>query len=175
VFQAAVVGFDAVVFVLLDLMPGGGDKGTPYAFGDIIMCLDRPGTLTIDSIELIDATGGLRIDDFGVIPNAMESDHFGYEDSSVPIAQTTPQPSYPVIMTKACPTSFNLPAVPNPQSVAVLLQYSKSTNTSAASRGIKINYTTAGHQEWVKLEWTVALCATDTGTGDQACSDVHGS
>ena len=139
------------------------------------MCLDRPGTVTIDSIELIDATDGLCIDDFGVIPNAMESDHSGYEDNSVPIAQTTPKPSHPVIMTKACPTSFNLPPVPNPQSVALLLQYNKSTDTSAASQGIKINYTTAGHQEWVELGWTVALCAKETGTGDEACSELRGN
>jgi hypothetical protein len=137
------------------------------------MCLDRPGTVTIDSIELIDSTDGIRIDDFGVIPNAMESGHYGYEDSSVPIAQTTPKSSHPVIMTKACPTSFNLPPVPNPQSVALLLQYSKTADTSAASQGIKIKYTTAGHKEWVKVGWTVALCAKETGTGDQACSDLR--
>jgi hypothetical protein len=103
----------------------------------------------------------------------MESGNSGYEDNSVPIAQMTPKPSHRVIMTKACPASFNLPPVPNPQSVALLLQYSKSTDTSVASQGIKINYTTAGHKEWVELGWTVALCAKETGTGDQACSDLR--
>lgn len=144
-------------------------QATVDVFGDIIICLDKPGTVTIDSIELTDATDGIRIDDFGVIPNRMESDHGGYDDNSVPIAQTTPRPSHPVIMTKACPKTFNEPPRPDPQSVALLLQYSKTTDKSATSQGIKINYTTADHKEWVKLRWTVALCTKETAALGASC------
>lgn len=144
-------------------------QATAYVFGDIIICLDKPGTVTIDSIELVNATDGIRIDDFGVIPNRMESNQSGYDDNSVPIAQTTPRPSHPVIMTTACPKTGNEPPRPDPQSVALLLQYSKTTDKSATSQGIKINYTTAGHKEWVKLGWTVALCAKETAASAANC------
>ena len=144
-------------------------QATAYVFGDIIICLDKPGSVTIDSIELVNATDGIRIDDFGVIPNVMESDQGGYDDNSVPIAQTTPRPSHPVIMTTACPKTGNEPPRPDPQAVALLLQYSKTTDKSATSQGIKINYTTAGHKEWVKLGWTVALCAKETGESGASC------
>lgn len=96
---------------------------------------------------MVNATNGIRIDDFGVIPNGMENDQAGYDDNSVPIAQTTPRPSDPVIMTKACPKTFNEPPRPDPQPVALLLQYSKTSDKSATSQGIKVNYTTAGHKE----------------------------
>jgi hypothetical protein len=146
-------------------------RGTPYVFGDIIMCLDKPGTVTIDSIDLVDPTNGIRIDDFGVIPNGMESDQGGYDDNSVPIARTTPRPSRPVIMTKECPKTFNEPPRPDPQTVALLLQYSKTTDKSATSQGVKINYTTAGRKEWVTLKWVVALCAKEPGSGASCAPD----
>jgi len=145
-------------------------RGTPYVFGDIVLCLDKPGVVTINNVELIGATNGLRIDDFAVIPNVMESGHEGYFDNSVPIAQVNPRPARPVVMTKKCPKSGNEPPRPDPQTVALLLQYSKTIDRNATSQAIKINYTTAGRKESLALEWQVALCAKLTGTGDEQCA-----
>ncbi|HEU0240434.1 MAG TPA: hypothetical protein VFR11_14310 [Micromonosporaceae bacterium] len=143
--------------------------GTPYVFGDVIICLDKPGLVTIDSIEVIDPTNGLHIDDFAVIPNAMESGHYGYGDNSVPIAQVRPPVARPVVMTKKCPT-FTGPLRPDPQAVALLLQYSKPTDASATGQGIKINYTSAGRKESISLQWGVDLCANQPGNGLVPCA-----
>ena len=136
--------------------------GVPYTVGDLIICLDRPGKVTIEDIEMIKPEGGLQLDDFSVIPNAMESGAGGFEDSNVPISRLTPSPAKPVVMTHACPADWNAPPVPNPQSVALLLQYSKSSDRAATSAGITVLYSSSGHKDKLTLRWTVGLCPDET-------------
>jgi hypothetical protein len=135
-------------------------EGTPYVFGDIILCLNKPGLVTLTSVEPVEARNGIRIDDFAVIPNGMESGEGGYDDNSVPIARIAPQPARPATMRYACPADFNPDhAVAVPQMVALLLQYSKTTDLTASSTGVKVHYKTGGRSEWISLPWEVTLCA----------------
>jgi hypothetical protein len=136
--------------------------GVPYTVGDLIICLDRQGKATIDSVEMIKPTGGLHIDDFAVIPNRMESGQDGFEDDNTPISRLAPKPSHPVVVTRACPASWNAPPTANPQSVALLLQYSKPSSKSAAESGIAVHYTSSGHKETLSLTWTLGLCEKET-------------
>lgn len=141
------------------------DKGshrhrTPYVFGDIILCLNKPGLVTLTSVEPVDARNGIRIDDFAVIPNGMESGEGGYDDNSVPISRIKPQPKRPATMRYACPPDFNPDhAVAVPQMVALLLQYSKTTDLTASSIGLKVHYKTGRSSAWISLPWEVTLCA----------------
>src|SRR5215467_9780750 len=101
---------------------------TPYTFGDVIICLDRPGNVVITGIDQVDPFGGMRIDDFAVIPNMMEWGLEGYDDNSVPIERLLPGHAGHVTMTNACPADIESPPPPTPShdppsSVALILQY----------------------------------------------------
>ena len=141
--------------------------GIPYTNGDLVMCLTKPGRAVITSIDQIDVQGGLRIDDFAVIPNAMEQGKSGVGDSNIPIAQLVAQPDRPVVLTSQCPANTEpSPSLAHPRSVALLLQYGKSTNETASDKGIVLHYTSGGTKYSLTLDWEISLCAPgDTTTG----------
>lgn len=61
---------------LRDAAPGTGGivgqidtkGGTPYAFDDATLCLTGPGAVTVEKVELVAPTGGLRLGTFSVLP-----------------------------------------------------------------------------------------------------------
>jgi hypothetical protein len=132
---------DARIIVPGGPVPAGGAyadtrAGVPFVVGDLIICLDRPGTAVIAKIDPIQPTGGFRIDAFAVIPNAMERGGEGFTDNSIPLAQQV-STSQPVELTKECPPSNEpSPSPEPPQSVALLLEYSKPTDATASDQGI---------------------------------------
>jgi hypothetical protein len=161
--RIVVPGFDRAGGALSDT-----HAGIPYTNGDLVMCLTKPGRIVITSIDQIDPQGGLRIDDFAVIPNAMEQGKSGIGDNNLPIAQQVAQPDDPVVMTNQCPASTEQPS-PSPQhprSVALLLQYGKPTDATASDKGIVLHYTSGGTKYSLTLDWEIDLCAPgDTTTG----------
>ncbi|WP_091381310.1 hypothetical protein [Actinokineospora alba] len=62
---------------LRDAAPGtGGIVGqidtkaeTPYSFDDATLCLVGPGSVTIEKVEIVAPTGGLRLGTFSVLPS----------------------------------------------------------------------------------------------------------
>ncbi len=141
-------------------------SNTPYTVGDLVTCLDRPGHLVINRIELIEPTGGLTLDDFAVIPNDMERGEFGFEDGNRSLADLGLSPGTPVVVDKQCPDwALSPDPARKPQSVALLLEYSKPTEATGASDGIAIHYTSGSNNYTVWVPWGLVLCsATDVTT-----------
>jgi hypothetical protein len=145
---------------------GGGGVGysnsrpyTPYTIGDQVTCLDRPGRVVINWIELIESTSGLRLDDFAVIPNDMERGGFGFVDGNRSLADLGLSTGAPVVVDQTCP-DFNVPsnASRTPRSVALLLEYSKPTEATAASHAIVVHYTSGSNNYTVRVAWEMVLC-----------------
>jgi hypothetical protein len=139
----------------------------PYTVGDLIVCIDRPGRAVIDRIELKDPLGDLSLDAFAVIPNAMERGELGFNDDNRTIAEQGLLPDGPVVIDKPCPDIDSAPPDPTrtPQSVALLLQYSKPTEQTAGNHGIVIHYTSGGHAYSLPIQWEIMLCGPhDTTT-----------
>jgi hypothetical protein len=145
----------------------------PYTVGDLIVCLDRPGRAVIDRIEPKDPLGDLSLDAFAVIPNVMERGELGFNDDNRTIAEQGLLPDGPVVIDKPCPDIERARPDPTrtPQSVALLLQYSKPTEQTAGNHGIVIHYTSGGHTYSLPLRWEIMLCGPhDTTTKECAKS-----
>jgi hypothetical protein len=110
------------------------------------MCLDQPGRAVIDHIDLVDVSGGLRIDAFTVMPVAVARER---QDLAVPGLS-----GRPVVVDQPCP-----------ELVALILQYSKTSDETGSSRGIVVHYTSGGTPYSVAVPVQVVLCAsTDVTT-----------
>lgn len=141
----------------------------PYTVGDLIMCLSRPGRVVLDRIESKDPFGGLVLDAFAVIPNEGERGGNGFSDDNRnrTLSELGLLPEGPVVMDKQCPDFDSQTPDPGrtPQSVALLLQYSKPTEHTAGNNGIVIHYTSGEHTYQAVVGWEVVLCAPgDTTT-----------
>ena len=134
--------------------------GQPYVVGDLIICLDRPGSAVIDRVESIEPTGDLALTDFGVIPNEMERGGMGFSDEYLhtPIAQLR-QPQPVDVVDGACADHA---------SVALLLEYRRPDgDQSAGNKGIVIHYTSDGDRRELSVTWQILLCTPgDTTTPD---------
>lgn len=135
----------------------------PYTIGDLVICLDRPGNAVIDRIELTDVTGDLHLDAFAVVPNVMEQGRPGFADGNRTLTEQGLDIKH-VVMTRQCPDFDHATPDPlrDPQSVALVLQYSKSGIATAATKGITLHYTSGGTSYTLSLPWSAALC----GVGD---------
>lgn len=159
--RIVVPGFDRAGGALSDT-----HAGIPYTNGDLILCLTKPGNVVIIRVDQIDVQGGLRIDDFAVIPNAMEHGGPGVGDNNIPVAGQVTK-SHPAVLTQACQASArrSTPSA-SPRSVALLLQYGKPSDATASDSGIVIRYTSNGRPYSLQLDWEITLCAPgDTATG----------
>ncbi|HEY7176151.1 MAG TPA: hypothetical protein VH442_14630, partial [Micromonosporaceae bacterium] len=146
----------AIAHLVLDGVGGFGQglantaPNRPYTFGGLVVCLDRPGLVTIDKVEPVGATGGLRIDDWVAVPDPFITGAtmpFATADASIDqLGASSVDPRINMaIRTRfvghTCPTTraeqFNRALAP----IWLYVQFGKPTEATAADVGIAIEYT----------------------------------
>jgi hypothetical protein len=133
--------------------------GRPYSLGGWIMCLDRPGTVTIERIDLLRPSGGIVLQTFSSRPQG--PDMIGNaEESLTAIGFPARNPD----VTTACEQDGPL--------TELGLQYGKSGDASAHAEGIRLTYTSAGRQRTVDFALDVRLCAPGDMSTKQ-CADMY--
>jgi len=143
----------------------GIKAGSPYSLGDLTICLDRPGSVTITKVEPRNPYGGLAVDTFAVIPNPQERGEDGFTDQPKALANLGIQTNQPAIVDHPCPPTTAEPD-PNgePQSKSLLLQFSKPTGKTAGDDGLIVKYVSDGQAHTLTIDFTVILCAADDTT-----------
>jgi hypothetical protein len=146
---------DALLSGLDGVAGGGGYRGsrpdTPYLSNDLLTCLDRPGRAVIDRIDVVEASGGLAITDFAVMPG---EDMSGFVPDNRSLADRGLSAG-PIVVDRQCTRGLAL----------LLLEYRKPGDETAASHGFVIHYTSGHHSYIVTTRFEMVLCSvTDVTT-----------
>ncbi|WP_182903263.1 hypothetical protein [Microbispora sp. H10830] len=128
------------------------------------MCLDRPGSVTIDKVDLIRPSGGIVLQAFSSRLQSRTRAMLG--NAEQPLTEL----EFPA----------RSPAVTTPCSnrdhdgllTELGLQYGKTRNRTARAEGVRVTYTSAGRQRTVDLDLDVQLCAPDDMSTKQ-CREMY--
>jgi hypothetical protein len=136
------------------------EAGSPYSLGDLTICLDRPGSVTITNVEPRNPYGGRAVDAFAVIPNPLERGEDDFTDVPKSLADLGVQTAAPAVVDHPCPNSETLEPDPagEPRSRSLLRQFSKPTDETAGDDGLVIKYRSGEQSSVLTLAFSVILC-----------------
>lgn len=120
-----------------------GQDGT---FGSMVVCLDKPGSVTITGVKPVDPQGGIRIDEFGVRPWT----HLGilFKLGNLEANHFHPGRTVDVVCNKKTGAGYEL-------AVAI----SRPSGAPAGMGGVVINYTSDGDKGSLTIPNTgMVLC-----------------
>jgi hypothetical protein len=131
----------------------------PYSFGALIVCLDRPGTVTIEDIAVDKPKGGLRITAFAVRRNPMEAggssfgnaakklDETGFVTSSVDVSTHCPNG-------KIVKHEFS----GEYRSTELAVEFVKPSAATAQGQGLTVTYRSGKDTHTLDIDFSVVLC-----------------
>jgi hypothetical protein len=122
--------------------------------------------VTIDTLELLAPTGGLKLDYWAIQPNEFTADpnheHVG-DLTGARFPLTTGQATgRAAVVTARCPDADH----PDPVGVTsqVLVTVVRSTNVTAATTNFIVRYTTGGESRSTTIPYGITLCAVHDRT-----------
>jgi hypothetical protein len=147
-------------------VPSQGDP-RPWRFGAVNLCLDRPGSVTISSIEPQGGNHQLRVVGFATRPDpalnpalTYDQKHMGADRESLAHAGF---PSGLAIVAAACPKTW-------PERATTVLFYELGTQFQRSGPGpawatsVRIVYDSDGNRRTITLPWQVKLCGVEGPT-----------
>jgi hypothetical protein len=141
---------------------------TPYSFGGWVMCLDRPGSVTVEKAELLGKQGDIVLQAFSTRPQSREHPMLG--NAEAPLATLGFPASGPPV-TSVCTKSGEDPEAGWPYT-ELGLQYAKTSRDTARAEGVRLTYASAGERRTVDFALVVELCAPDD-RGTPGCRDMY--
>jgi hypothetical protein len=147
--------------------------GQQYSFDDITLCLTTKGEVDVTSVVPIDATGGLEVHDFGVLP-ANTGGAINYiEDPSASLSEAGFDLRNPSAVAAVCP---DLATGDVGGGLYVLgISVSRTDRDVGTARGFRVTYQSGGGEYSADYPLGVALCRdlyTPSGDINPEC-DVH--
>ena len=144
----------------------------PYSFGSLILCVDRPGTVTIEHVTLKTAGPGIHLDAFAVRPNPYlhGQQALGEADASLTASGFAPKKNQGVDSTcltqkeQNTPSTWAAAAEKGRGGVELAMQYSSTATKTQTASGIVVQYLSGSHQETLTIPFAVTLCAADDHT-----------
>ncbi len=130
----------------------------PYSLGGWDMCLDRPGSATITSVEPIRPYNDIVVQAFSSRP------HTGpmLGNAEKPLTELGFPARGPAVTTVCEESDLH---------TELALQYGKTRDDSAGAEGVRITYTSAGRRHTVDFHLRVLLCAP--GTPAERCEKTY--
>jgi hypothetical protein len=138
---------------------GGARAGSRATFFGMNVCLDRPGSLTVDGVRLNDAVNGLQVDTFALLPTTEKGLTAG-ELKPLSAFGVTPKPPYTLTAKADCRAEGEDPDGPL---WSFYVQVSKPHGDSATAKSFTILYSSAGHHGELTVPLSIGLCR---GSGD---------
>ncbi|MGI5159396.1 hypothetical protein [Microbispora sp. CA-102843] len=138
--------------------------GRPYSLGGWVMCFDRPGSVTIDKVDLIRPSGGIVLQAFSSRLQSRTRAMLG--NAEQPLTELEFPARSPAVTTP-CSTRDHDGLL-----TELGLQYGKTGDRTARAEGVRVFYTSAGRQRTVDLDLDVQLCAPDDMDTEQ-CRDMY--
>jgi hypothetical protein len=134
--------------------------GAENSFGGMVVCLDRPGSITLTGAKPVDPEGGIRIDQFGVRPSPFWKGRAGILGQYGDLAHNHFKMGRTVDVT--CD-----PRTGRGYEFAVTV--SMPDSTQARMTGVKIDYTSAGQDRSLTFPITLFLCPHKIREGADLC------
>ncbi|GAA2105440.1 hypothetical protein [Actinomadura alba] len=130
--------------------------GTPYTFADIVVCLNRPGKVTVESAVVVGPSGGLRLDALATRPSVNGRSQVG--GANLSLAKLGFSPGGATVIDRVCPAApRGAGAVGNYYELG--LQFSKTDDVTATGHGVDVHYhTEAGAEMTLRIPFILVLC-----------------
>jgi hypothetical protein len=132
--------------------------GTPYSFDDIALCIDRPGSVSVEAIEIANPRGGLKVREF-----SMRDSRTGHIFNYISEPQTTLTDAgfsveAPFLVTIECPDDKEHD--PNKPAMSLLgIEVERPDNDQAAyGTGVVVHYRTDGDAKELFVPFGIVLC-----------------
>ncbi|PZF86478.1 hypothetical protein [Jiangella anatolica] len=137
--------------------------GQPYAFEEMTLCLDEPGSAVITDVAPIEPAGGFEVLDFSVQPpNQGDSRNYLAEPTERLAAGGYPADG-PMVVDGVCPddrtgeggTAFNLG-----------IEVAYSAPDAGTARGFRVTYESGGESLTVVRPFAISLCTAPMGEAE---------
>ncbi|HET7735811.1 MAG TPA: hypothetical protein VFK52_07545 [Nocardioidaceae bacterium] len=134
------------------------DRSVAYSFDDVPLCLDAPGSVDIDSVELSNPTGGLVLRRFSV-RDSPESGAMSYLQDQRTTLAAAGYPDGPFTVEQVC---FDNREEPSDERLSLLgfevERAADSPDLPAYSTGLVVHYTSEGDERSAFVGFAVLLC-----------------
>lgn len=150
----------------------GLTPGKQFSWGAIPLCLDRPGQVTVTSVEAVDAVNGLQVVAFAVRPYRNNAQ--GNADGDLAALGFSPADIVGRTITQVCdqgsranvglPTALPSGASAGQSELAITVVGTSERRATATS--LRIGYTSSGQHFTTTAAVALALCP---GTPDARC------
>ncbi|WP_214109117.1 hypothetical protein [Acrocarpospora catenulata] len=135
----------------------------PYSLGGWVMCLDGPGSVTIDEIDLIRPSGGIVLQAFSSRLQSRTRTMLG--NAEQPLTELGFPARSPAVTT-ACKEKDRDGLL-----TELGLQYGKTGDATAHAEGVRLTYSSQARRRTVDFDLDVRLCAPDD-THTKECADL---
>lgn len=141
--------------------------------GEVILCLDRPGSVEVVEVSVKDVEGGLFVEDFAIRPAA--GTYPDVEDFAQTLADVGFVPGTRTVTT-VCPDDVDNASLDD--FVHLGIQFSKPDATTARGSGLEVHYTVDGDRTRIfEVPFGYVLCeeqTTDaTGEFTEDCDHIE--
>jgi hypothetical protein len=138
--------------------------GVPFVLrNEFRICIDRPGSVEITSVDFEHSAGGLSVDDFAVqdieeYSGLDESDGYHLADHGFELGEARVE--------VVCSSDEDDPDTDIPHAV-LGIEVSKPTDDTATGTNMVIRYRTAnGQEDELVWDFDLVLCGTDNSNGE---------
>jgi hypothetical protein len=134
----------------------------PLSFGDIVLCVDSPGTVVVTNVAIRDNQGGLHVDAFAVRPIAGLANAVGDEKQTLASIGNGFDLSRPQSISAVCPPEDELQTWNGGIELAV--QVSRPSGDVAGGHGLDITYQAKGLTATYSIPFGILACAATCPT-----------
>ena len=133
--------------------------GEPVALGSLILCLREPGTVTLESVHLVDSRLGLAVDSFAVRPNPFPRGELGIGSARDTLVALGLHPSGPQVVDSQCPEDDNDETWTGGYEVVFQVSYPGPVDAPPEAGSVEVSYTygESGHGT-LAIPYAVRLC-----------------
>ena len=135
----------------------------PVSFGGVMLCVSSPGTATIRSVAVHQATGDIEVQAFATRPNPFTRglDGLGDKQSTITDLHLDLDPSAPATVSGACPgDAASAPPSIAGQLVELAVQVARRQGDAAGGAALDVTYEVGGDTRTAVIPFGIWLCAT---------------
>jgi hypothetical protein len=139
------------------------EPGAENSFGGMVVCLDRPGSVTITGVKPVNPTGGIRIDQFGVRPSPFWKGRASFGQANGDLAHNHFRAGRTVDVTCDRRTG---------RGYEFAVTVSRPVSAKGRMTGVEIDYTSDGQRRTLIFPITLFLCSHKL-SGSGTCPADH--